>query len=128
MARILVIDDDVMLCRAVKRMLAPHQVVAVHAGADALTEVAAAEFDIILCDIMMPEMSGPEVYQHIEKIRPAQQDRVLFMTGGTLERVNPLLAGIPLRLIEKPFTRAELQSTVNDFLSRFGVPDPGHQS
>jgi hypothetical protein len=41
------------------------------------------------------------------------------MTGGTLERVNPLLAGIPLRLIEKPFTRAELQKSVADFLARF---------
>jgi CheY-like chemotaxis protein len=119
MARILVIDDDVMLCRAVKRMLAPHEVVAVHAGAEALAEVAGSRFDVILCDIMMPEMSGPEVYQQIEKIRPAQQERVLFMTGGTLERVHPLLAGIPLRLIEKPFTRAELHKSVTEFLSRF---------
>jgi CheY-like chemotaxis protein len=116
--RILVIDDDVMLCRAVKRMLAPHDVVTVHAGADALEAVTAGSFDVILCDIMMPEMSGPEVYQRIAEIRPAQQDRVLFMTGGTLERVNPLLAGIPPRLIEKPFTRAELQKTVTDFLAR----------
>jgi CheY-like chemotaxis protein len=118
-ARILVIDDDVMLCRAVKRMLAPHDVVVVHAGADALEQVTAGPFDVILCDIMMPEMSGPEVYQRIAELRPAQQERVLFMTGGTLERVNPLLAGIPLRLIEKPFTRAELQKSVTDFLARF---------
>jgi len=117
-ARILVIDDDVMLCRAIKRMLAPHEVVTVHAGADALTEVAAAPFDIILCDIMMPEMSGPEVYQRLGEVRPDQQERVLFMTGGTLERVNPQLQDIPLRLIEKPFTRAELRQTVDDFLTR----------
>src|SRR3990172_3637390 len=103
-ARILVIDDDVMLCRAVKRMLAPYEVVAVHAGADALVEVAAARFDVILCDIMMPEMSGTEVYQRLAEISPEQQQRVLFMTGGTLERGDALLAGIPQRVIEKPVT------------------------
>ena len=116
MARILVIDDDVMLCRAVKRMLSPHDVVTVHTGDEALAQVAEQPFDVILCDIMMPEMSGPEVYQ---RLAADQQERVLFMTGGTLERINPLLEGIPLRLVEKPFTRAELHKHVADFLARF---------
>lgn len=117
MARILVIDDDVMLCRAVKRMLMPHEVTTVQTGDDALARTAEQPFDVILCDIMMPEMSGPEVYQ---RLAADQQERVLFMTGGTLERINPLLEGIPMRLIEKPFTRAELLDHVATFLARFG--------
>jgi two-component system NtrC family sensor kinase len=117
-ARILVIDDDVFLSRAIERMLRPHEVTLANGGGEALEEVAQDDdFDVILCDIMMPEISGPEFYHRLAGIRPELQDRVLFMTGGALERVKPMLADIPNRLIEKPFTSKELHQMVGDFLS-----------
>ena len=118
-ARILVIDDDVFLSRAIERMLRPHAVTLASGGGDALAEVADDDFDLILCDIMMPEISGPEFYHRLAAVRPELQDRVLFMTGGALARVKPMLADIPNRLIEKPFTSKELQQMVDDFLSSF---------
>jgi CheY-like chemotaxis protein len=117
-SRILVIDDDALLSRAIERMLQPHQVPLASGGGEALEEIAEDDFDVILCDIMMPEISGPEFYHQLAALRPEMTDRVLFMTGGALDRVKPMLADIPNRLIEKPFTRKELQRTIEEFLAR----------
>ena len=116
--RILVVDDDALLSRAIERMLQPYAVTLAAGGGEALEEVAADDFDLILCDIMMPEISGPEFYRRLADVKPALQERVLFMTGGALDRVEPMLADLPLRLIEKPFTRRELKKTVEEFLAR----------
>ncbi len=117
-ARILVVDDDALLSRAIERMLHPYAVTLAAGGGEALEEIAEDDFDVILCDIMMPEISGPEFYHRLATVRPELQERVLFMTGGALDRVKPMLANIPNRLIEKPFTRRELKRTIEEFLSR----------
>ena len=119
-ARILVVDDDVFLSRAIERMLKPHAVTLANGGGEALQAIEEADFDVILCDIMMPEISGPELYHRLAEVRPELQDRVLFMTGGALDRVQPMMANIPNRLIEKPFTGKELKQMVAEFLLRLG--------
>jgi len=113
---ILVVDDDELLGRAVKRMLMPYSVTLAYGGGDALEEVAEGDFDLILCDIMMPEISGPEFYHRLADVRPDLQRRVLFMTGGALDRVQPMLKDVPKRLVEKPFSRKELLRVVDEFL------------
>jgi len=118
--RILVVDDDELLGRAVKRMLMPYDVTLAYGGSEALEEVVEEDFDVILCDIMMPEISGPEFYHRLADVRPDLQRRVLFMTGGALDRVQPMLKDVPKRLVEKPFTRKELRKVVDDFLDDLG--------
>jgi CheY-like chemotaxis protein len=109
--RILLVDDDAMLCRAVERMLRPYQVTLASSAAEALDAVKADEFDLILCDVMMPGMSGPELFHALE---PALQRRMVFMTGGMLEHIEPMMKGVPNKLIEKPFSRAELKLAIED--------------
>lgn len=116
--RILVVDDDTMLCRAVERMLKPHVITVVAGGREALAALEGAAFDIILCDVMMPGMSGPELFHALAAARPDMQPRMMFMTGGMLEHVEPMMAGVPNKLIEKPFSRAELKMAIEDFLAQ----------
>jgi two-component system NtrC family sensor kinase len=115
---ILVVDDDELLGRAVKRMLMPYRVTLAYGGGEALEEVAERDFDLILCDVMMPEISGPEFYHRLADVRPELQPRVLFMTGGALDRIQPMLRDVPKRLVEKPFTRRELLKVVDEYLEK----------
>jgi len=115
--RILVVDDDIMLCRAMRRMLRPYTVTVAHGGEEALDILDEEQFDVILCDIMMPGISGPELYNRLESVRPGLQDRVMFITGGALDSVQHLMQDMPGRVIEKPFTRDELLSVIDRFLA-----------
>ncbi len=111
--RVLVVDDDAMLCRSVSRMLRPFEVTQAGGGAEALEILRGGqEFDVVLCDVMMPGMSGPELYHEMADVRPELQARVLFMTGGMLERVRPMMSGVSQPLIEKPFSRTEIKLAV----------------
>ena len=119
--RVLVVDDDAMLCRAMCRMLRPFEVTIAGGGEEALALLADASFDIILCDVMMPELTGPELYH---RLAPDLQRRVLFMTGGMLDRVQSLMEGVPKRLIEKPFSRAAIKATIETMAAQLADPSP----
>ncbi len=81
---VLVLDDEVAVGKALRRLLsARHQVTTFHRAQDALEHITAGRrFDAILCDLMMPEMSGPQFHQQLERLAPEQAQRVIFMTGG----------------------------------------------
>jgi PAS domain S-box-containing protein len=83
--RVLIIDDDAMLVQAFGRVLCTEQeVVGVTSGREGLEQLATAgpPFDVILCDLMMPELSGMDVFERVEASDPATARRFLFMTGG----------------------------------------------
>jgi len=123
--RVLVIDDDVMLCRSVSRMLRPFAVMQAGGGAEALEILNGGEpFDVVLCDVMMPGMSGPELYHALADVRPELQARVLFMTGGMLDRVRPMMSGVSQPLIEKPFSRSEIKLAVERLAGPKGDGEP----
>ncbi|MEJ7728110.1 MAG: response regulator [Polyangiaceae bacterium] len=83
-ARILVVDDEPMVARAISRMLGrDHEVTATTHAREALERMRAGErFDIIFSDLMMPEMSGMELFAAIGAVAPEQAQRVVFLTGG----------------------------------------------
>ena len=72
--RILVIDDEPTILRAVQRTLAPvHEVVVIGSAEDALRRIGAGEeFDVILCDLMMPQMTGMELFTELSRVAPEQ--------------------------------------------------------
>jgi DNA-binding response OmpR family regulator len=114
-SRILVVDDEVMVTNAIRRIVGTaHDVVVVFRAAEALCRVRSGErFDLLLCDLMMPEMTGIALFTEIAAIAPEQADRMLFMTGGTFtaEAAGFLDARID-RVIEKPFDKASLMSAI----------------
>ncbi|MBC8072164.1 MAG: response regulator [Deltaproteobacteria bacterium] len=88
--RVLVIDDEASIRRSVRRVLEPaHDVVEAangHQGLAALDE-AAEEFDLVLCDLEMPEMGGDQFWAELNAIHPTVASRVVFVTGGARTQV-----------------------------------------
>jgi signal transduction histidine kinase len=80
--RVLVVDDEPALLRAFKRMLRDHEVTTAPSGTRALELLEAGEFDLVLCDVMMPGMSGTELHRRV----PESVARLfVFITGGAFD-------------------------------------------
>lgn len=123
LARILVIDDEPLVRRAVVRSLErEHQVVAIDTAAEALRRLESGErFDLILCDLMMPEMTGMEMAARLRQRLPWMAERLMFLSGGafTLESAE-FLGALGNRFIEKPFLPEELCRRVAERLTLVG--------
>ncbi|HZU84811.1 MAG TPA: ATP-binding protein [Polyangiaceae bacterium] len=118
--RILVVDDEPMMARAVQRLLdAEHDVVATSDPREAVDRVVGgARFDAILCDLMMPTMTGMEVYEAIAQAAPDQARRMVFMTGGAFTpRAIEFLEEVDNPRIEKPLEHAALRAVLRMHLS-----------
>jgi signal transduction histidine kinase/ActR/RegA family two-component response regulator len=113
-ARVLVIDDESMVARAIQRCLQGHAVRIVSNGREALALLDAGEhYDLILCDLMMPDLSGMDVYDAIRQRHPDLVEHVVFMTGGTFtERAQEFRASVPNDFLEKPLETAKLLELV----------------
>ncbi len=118
LASVLVVEDEAALGRVLPRLLFPHQVTVVERAADALTRILAGEaFDIILCDIMMPEMTGMDFHRELIRLRPEIARRVVFMSGGVFTPgVRSFLEEIPNRRIDKPLDIDALRRLIQDAL------------
>jgi signal transduction histidine kinase/CheY-like chemotaxis protein len=118
--RLLVVDDDAAVGRVIVRMLSPdHEVRWVASGRLALELLAApaADFDVILCDLGMPDMSGEELLHAIEQLRPAYAERVILITGGpAISPGRSALRRAHRPVIEKPFDRIQLSALVQSRL------------
>ncbi len=113
-ADVLVVDDEPMVGRAITRMLVPHhRVTAVLGAAEALAALSSGHFDAILCDLMMPEMTGMELYDKLQAEAPALAARMVFLTGGAFTReASEFLDRVPNARLEKPFSPAQLRMAV----------------
>jgi CheY-like chemotaxis protein len=102
--QILVVDDDPIVTRMLSRVLSSHVVQVANSGAGALERLSQHQFDLILCDLTMPGMSGMELYRAIEAESAETAERVIFMTGGAFTREGQeFLARVPNGRLEKPF-------------------------
>jgi PAS domain S-box-containing protein len=112
--RVLVIDDEPAVGRTIERILrADADVVVVRGARDGLARLATEEFALILCDVMMPGMSGIELHERLAEERPELLARVHFMTGGAFTpRARQFLDMIGARRIDKPIDPARLRALV----------------
>jgi signal transduction histidine kinase len=118
-ASILVVDDEPLIATAIHRTLSPeHDVATVSHARDALARVQKGErFDVVLCDLMMPDMTGMDLYAELVRIAPDQAERVAFMTGGAFtSRARDFLDSVRNARIEKPFERGGLWALVHSLL------------
>ena len=126
-SRILVVDDEVMVTNAIRRIIgATHDVVVVFQAAEALRRVQSGErFDVVLCDLLMPEMTGIALFEAVGAIDPEQASRMLFMTGGTFTADAAAFLEVRTdRVIEKPFDKATLMAAISGRLRAEQGPKP----
>ena len=116
--RILVVDDEPMVGKAVRRTLGEHDVTVLTDAREALARLTGGEeYDLIFCDIMMPQMSGMDLYNELSKKLPIAAGRMIFMTGGAFTpRSQEFLDRVPNQRIEKPFDWQGLRQLVSQTL------------
>ena len=116
--KILIVDDQPTLAKAIRRMLADHDVTVAISAREALDKFEAGDrFDVILCDVMMPELSGMDLHTRLATLAPEQVERMVFMTGGAFtKQAAEFFDHVANPTIEKPFDRAALLSVIDGLL------------
>lgn len=117
--RILVVDDEPLVTHALARLLSPrHHVDTAGGGREALAKLMSGAFyDVILCDISMPDMTGIDLYDEIARQAPDQARRIVFVTGGiTSAAQRTRLDAMSALVLEKPVDVDLILSLVDDFI------------
>ncbi len=121
-ARILVVDDEEIVIRSCLRILADadYRVDVARGGAEALQKIDETAYDVLLVDIMMPQINGLEVLKHARQKRPASE--VIIFTG--LSQTETALRAQELgafAYLPKPFEPAELRDLIGQALAKHGA-------
>jgi signal transduction histidine kinase len=117
--RIMVVDDEPMLAGVIRRMLSSeHDMVSVTHAGEAIERIQKGErFDVILSDLMMPEITGMDLHAALKKIDPAQADRIVFMTGGAFtSRAREFMGEVRNPRLDKPFDVNTLRALIYSLL------------
>lgn len=113
--RVLVVDDEPVVGKSLRRLLPEHEVIVTSSAAEALAAIEAnADVDVVLCDLMMPEISGIELFRVLEARHPALARRVVFITGGAFTpEAAAFLRTARNPVLEKPFDLRRLRALVS---------------
>lgn len=118
--RVLVVDDEERLAETLRMALSPpHDVQVCTRSRDVLAWIAEGrDWDVILCDLMMPDLSGPELFAQVRALRPELAERFVFLTGGAFTaQTRDFLHDVPNPRLEKPFDLGDLEQIVSDALA-----------
>jgi signal transduction histidine kinase len=117
---VLVVDDEPMLGVLTRRILEhDHEVVTTTSAKEALDWITEGrEFDLIVCDLMMPHMTGMDLYEELASVAPEQARRMVFLTGGAFTpRGRQFLEAVPNLCLDKPVDITMLRTLVNERVS-----------
>jgi PAS domain S-box-containing protein len=125
--RVLIVDDERSIARALRRILAAHDVTLAEDGQAALTLIdTQPDFDVVLCDLMMPGLSGAQVYDSAARAKPELAGRFLFMTGGAVTQASKdFLKGVEGSVLQKPFDPAAVLDSVEQVVRKAGLAKEG---
>jgi CheY-like chemotaxis protein len=114
-ARILVVDDE----RAVRDLISDalkiegHDVLTASDGKEGLDLIGQHRFDLVFCDLRMPEMDGQALYEEVQRDHPQVLKRIVFVTAQVNSAdYGPFLRTTGIPVIEKPFTLSQLRQAV----------------
>jgi two-component system NtrC family sensor kinase len=120
-ARILVIDDE----RAVRDLISDalniegHEVVTAENGKEGLDLIGQYRFDLVFCDLRMPEMDGQAMYEEVQRNHPQVLKRIVFVTAqANSSDYGPFLRETGIPVIEKPFTLSQLRQAVGKMVGQ----------
>ena len=118
--RLLVIDDEDDLRDVMQKVLShDHEVLVASSGSAGQALLSRdRRFDLILCDLMMPELSGMDLHAWLKPLDPALADRIVFVSGGAFTpKAAAYLAPLPNQRLEKPFNLAVLKAMIAEHLN-----------
>lgn len=113
---LLLLDDDVNLADTLKELLESHNfvVTVVRNGVEGLKEIMAMDFDVIMCDLMMPNMPGDMFYLAVERTKPHLCKRFVFITGHSENpKIAEFLGKVNGVILYKPVESEELVRAVS---------------
>ncbi|HEX4477424.1 MAG TPA: response regulator [Polyangiaceae bacterium] len=120
-ATLLLVDDDRLVRNGLRRILEKfHDVVVASGGEQALDALAERTFDLVLCDLIMPTMTGMELFAAVAKKKPEQAKRFVFLTGGTSSpEARDFLLEVKNPRAYKPIGAEQLIRLVDDCVKQF---------
>lgn len=116
---ILIIEDEQHLAEAFQMMLIKlYEVQAVLTGKAGLEQLLSEKhFDIILCDLSLPDLSGMELYSTVKLSKPGLEQNFMFLTGGAFTRQSQVfLQSISNPVLNKPILANELRDKVKEMV------------
>jgi len=119
--RILLLEDDEQLAATLKVFLESNscQVTQVENGVEGLRRIMVEDFDLVLCDMVMPRFPGDKFYLAVERVKPTLCRRFLFMTGHRAEpKYETFIQEIDGLILWKPFGTRELYAAIQNVLRR----------
>jgi signal transduction histidine kinase/CheY-like chemotaxis protein len=125
--RVLAVDDEALLLKAYRRMVGDtHELTTALGGHEALRLLERdAGFDVILCDLQMPEMSGMELHAAVRARMPALSERFVFVTGGAFSSdARRFLEESVAAVIQKPFRLDDLLALIERTAGGRDPPTP----
>ena len=117
--KVLVVDDEPLITKVVRRTLGrEHEVETLNSAEEALSRIREGErFDIILCDLMMPQVTGMDFHAELLRAFPEQASKMVFLTGGAFtKRAREFLENVQNHRVEKPIDAQGLKALVSDML------------
>lgn len=113
---VLIIDDEPLVARALKRTLRRYDVTVCNSGRAALELCRQNDYDLIFCDLMMPECTGMDFFEQLQELGGGAEQHIVFITGGVFtDRARTFLDTVENRCVYKPFKRAEILEIARAF-------------
>jgi signal transduction histidine kinase/CheY-like chemotaxis protein len=120
--KVLVVDDEKNMLRWFQRVVRDHDVLTASNGKEALELLRTEDVDLVLCDLMMPLMTGMELYEALRQDRADLLERFTFITGGVFSRAaQDFVDTVPNTVLYKPFGRDVVQEVVDAVAERLSA-------
>jgi CheY-like chemotaxis protein len=124
LGRVLIVEDEQAIAQGLKLLLEDEYEVVVASGGEGALELLTQgnHFDVVLCDLMMPDLSGIELYEQLKQNAPGTEERLLFMTGGAYTpEAEEFLERVPNPRVEKPFDLERMERLIRSVVKRRGM-------
>ena len=118
----LIVDDEPLVRDVLARVLADHHdVTTADSGLAALDVMSTMTFDVIVCDVMMPGMTGCDLHEKLLRVAPDQARRMIFVTGGaTTAEARAFVETVPNPVLGKPFEVEALRELIERQIREHG--------
>jgi len=118
--RVLLVDDEPLIAHTIERLLRrDYDTTIEENGRDALARIARGErFAAIVSDIMMPNMTGIELFEELQQVAPDQAARLIFLSGGAFtQQARDRLQGLGVIQLDKPVAAQQLRACIQRITS-----------